>query len=154
MNKFGVLAYLLVLLFILYPVLNSWDDAISLEQKKSMLPPAMPEIKPNKNNYLESLLARNLWARGGDEVEKESLALAAHHANAESQEAHQWELKGIGSLLADELVAVIALGDEVKTYRKGDGLPDGAELIAVDVHSITTEKSGEKARVYLFRAKP
>jgi len=48
---------------------------------------------------------------------------------------------------------MIAVGAEVKTYREGDALPDGAILLRIMADGVAIRENGEERDVYLFKEK-
>ena len=145
------LSYLAALIAIIIPSIIQWERAILIPKKEALLPPKLPLIAKKNEQLLTTLLAHNLW-------DKNHAKITAHTKNKQDEndqsKSKEWYLKGIGHHHQKNKPpsAMIIIGNTTKLYYENDTLPDGTQLIKININNIVVKKEGEQQQnVHLFK---
>jgi len=144
----GKLIYGMLLFMLVLNAAWQWTHFPLPVLKHAVVPPSLPVVAKNRKQ-LKMLLAHNLWDKSRGEFKQKSNS----ELEVKKVALLTWTLKGIGHQQMHAPVAVIASGDDVKSYHEGDILPDEALLVQVMARGILVEKDGKEQRVYLFKKK-
>jgi hypothetical protein len=150
---------LVVAALLLVVLLLQWLKPYPMPESSQVLQPDLPQISHLLSTDTLSLIQqRNIWTRNREPLMSESSVTADGDAavNPSGQGADSvvetqeiWRLLGVSHEGREPLV-VIDNGRTIDTYRLGETLPDGGEIVNIMPFGVELLKAGERNSVYLF----
>ena len=145
----------LVLLFLLWQLSKPYP----MPEPREILPPQLPQVSHLvAADVFARIRQRNIWAPNREALltrtelaeQRAVEAAASEGALTDSGAVYEpWRLLGVSREGAESLV-VIDDGRGIKTYRLGETLPDGSEIVNIMPFGVELAKAGERNSAYLF----
>ncbi len=126
-------------------LINLWETPQSLTIVRQPPPRFVPQPALIAAQTKIQITEHNLWDKARGKIQ-----LPPPEITQVTEKIILWQLKAVSW----PNLAVLKVGETLKTYHRGDTLPDGAYLQQVLIDGITVKREQTTEHVYLFGKKP